>query len=99
MSGSGGPGAEEQDILDRMVERIVAILGAVAASAVRVDVDPFDGTEALVEGWNLDSLHLLEIAVALEDMFDMSLTDDPDLPSPLTLQALAGYVAAARSSA
>jgi acyl carrier protein len=94
----GSDGTAIDRLLRDIVEQIVALFDSTfPAGAVRVDVDVFEGSEALVAGVALDSMDLVRTIAVLEDRYGVPLADLLSGDEPLTLVAVARYVAGAGS--
>lgn len=89
---------EVADVLDQMKEEIAGVFGeAFPPTAIRVDVDVFEGSEPLVAGRELDSLDLLQVIEVLERHFGVALATILTGDEPLTLVTVARRIAEAAS--
>ena len=65
---------------------------AVTSELLKVPTERVTAGARLVEDLSVDSLYLTELAMALEEAFDISVPDE-DIPGLTTVGAMAEYVA------
>jgi acyl carrier protein len=83
-----------EQVLEAIRLELVALLGdGLTIEAVRVDVDVFEGNEALITGRWLDSMDLVQVMATLEDRFGVNLAVILSGDEPMTLTNIARHIA------
>ena len=70
-----------------MFDRVVEII----ANQLQIDVDMIDGSCKVMEDLGADSLDVVEILMAIEESFGVSVSDD-EIPNLKTVRDLVEYV-------
>jgi acyl carrier protein len=90
--------ASPEAVLEEITRELAALVGgSFGPRDVRVEVDLFEGAEPLVGDHWLDSMDVVQLVAVLEDRFGVDLAEILTGDEPMTLVAVAEWIAGARS--